>query len=124
MLQNTSNISKLVFVWLAPLPSPSKVVVGVGSVVPLPQHLPRLPQDLLDKPRVRTALCSSTRLNFRCLGFFLGVRLHLSGGQVGQQDGGGPVQSVEPRQFIWEDFNYWEEDAGNSINQELWKFIQ
>ena len=116
MLQNTSKISKLVFVWLAPLPSPFEVIVGIGSVVPLPQHLPRLPQDLLDKPRVQTALCSSTRLNFRCLGFFLGVRLHLSGGQVGQQDGGGPVQSVEPRQFIWEDFNYWEEDAGNRIN--------
>ena len=131
-------MSKLVFVWLAPSLAPvassSSVVVvvvvgiaagagfgfGVGSCtsvvsvpvpvpVPVPQHLPGLPQDVLDELRVRlwtaTALRSTFWLNFWWLFFLLVVGLHLGAGQVGQQGGGDGVQPVEPRQFILEDFS-------------------
>ena len=79
---------------LAPASS-SEVVEVVEAVVgaPLPQHLPGLLQNILDKLWVRlrapTAPPSTPGLNFQRLSFFLavGLGLLLGAGQVGQLDG-------------------------------------
>ena len=61
-------------------------------------------------------MLSTFWLNFRGLCFFLVlVGLNLGAGQVGQQGGGGGVEPVEPRQFIYSDFNYWEEAEDGSF---------
>ena len=77
---------------LAPASSSEVVEVVVGA--PLPQHLPGLLQNILDKLWVRlrapTASTSTPGLNFQRLSFFLavGLGLLLGAGQVGQLDGG------------------------------------
>ena len=80
------------------------------ATVAVPQHLPGLSQDILDELWVQfstsTPFPSAFWLDFRCLFIFLVVDVHLLTGkvQVGQQaaGGGGGVQPVEPRQFIFE----------------------
>ena len=79
------------------------VLLGFVATVAVPQHLPGLSQDFLDEDWVQF---STSWLNFRWLCIFLLVGVHLRAGQVqvGQQagGGGGGVQPVEPRQFIFQ----------------------
>ena len=87
------------------------VIFGFVCNVPVPHHLPGLPQDILNELYVRLwaprTLPSPGCLRSRGLHISLVLEL-LQGwaGQVGQQGGGLAVQRVEPRQFIWQDFNY------------------